>query len=77
MPSSASVRCATGTAWPWYTAHVTIMSDGDVDLAFDYDREPEWSTRVVPATYLEDLEVFPRTEDNLPVWLRGMAARPH
>lgn len=54
----------------WYTAVVTVTAEGSVSFDFDYDNEPEWDIDVVPMTYVEDLEMFPRDEEHRPAWLR-------
>lgn len=54
----------------WYTAVVTVTSSGSISFDFDYDGEPEWDIEVVPESYVEDLEMFPRDEEHRPAWLR-------
>lgn len=54
----------------WYTASCTVTSDGRISFDFDYDSEPDWSVPVVPGTYVEDLEMFPRAADARPEWLQ-------
>lgn len=58
----------------WYTATCTVTSDGRLSFDFDYDAEPKWSVPVVPGTYVEDLEMFPRAEAARPNWLRSKLA---
>ncbi len=58
----------------WYTAYATLSEGGNLHVEYDYDEEPEWSTSVVPATYAEDVALFPRPEDRQPDWLRERVA---
>lgn len=34
----------------------------------DYDNEPDWKIPVVPATYAEEQEQFPRDLEHQPEW---------
>ena len=54
----------------WYTAVVTVTYSGSIDLDLDHDSEPQWDVDVVPESYVEDLEMFPRDEEHRPAWLR-------
>ncbi|NHC12931.1 hypothetical protein G9H71_03965 [Motilibacter sp. E257] len=54
----------------WYTARVGVTPDGRLSIDLDYDHEPQWRFDVVPETYVEDLEMFPRDEESLPGWLK-------
>lgn len=53
----------------WYTAVCTVTSSGEVSFDVD-DDEPQWDIDVVPETYAEDLEMFPRDEEHRPAWLQ-------
>lgn len=54
----------------WYTAIATLYRDGRFSLDLDYDHEPQWFTPTHPGHYVEDLEQYPRSEENIPPWLR-------
>ena len=54
----------------WYTAVVTVTPSGSISFDLDYDSEPQWDVDVVPETYVEDLEMYPRDEEHRPAWLR-------
>lgn len=63
-------RPDTGT---WLSMRINILSTGDYGSAFDYDSPPlidryipEWSD----ITYALDLLEYPRSEPNIPEWLR-------
>lgn len=54
------------------TAVVTVTSSGSLlfDDDDDDDDEPQWHIDVVPDSYVEDPEVFPRDEEHRLAWLR-------
>ncbi len=54
----------------WFTAYCTVHADGRLEFDFDYEEEPEWNLDIVPASFIEDLEMFPRDEAQQPEWLR-------
>lgn len=58
----------------WYSAQWTVTDNGDgtldVRATFNYDDEPGWYEQIDPALYALDLEDFPRSEANIPGWLR-------
>lgn len=54
----------------WYTAVCTVTSSGAISFDLDHDNEPQWDIDVVPGTYAEDLEMFPRDEEHRPAWLQ-------
>jgi hypothetical protein len=63
-------RDARGT---WYNARYRLDHPSNYNL--DYDRkEPDWRVPPPPPAYADDLRMFPRTEDNIPEWLRRRAA---
>jgi hypothetical protein len=54
----------------WYSAEAVVTRDGRITIDVDYDSEPQWFRPVVPLTYVEDLEMFPRDLEHQPEWLR-------
>lgn len=54
----------------WFTARLQIERSGRFSAEFDYDGEPEFTPPLTSSAYALDLERFPRTEDNIPDWLR-------
>lgn len=54
----------------WYTADVTVTGQGKFHAEYDYDGKPRFSVPLASATYVEDLERFPRDVENQPQWLR-------
>lgn len=58
----------------WYTAIATLHSDGRFSLDLDYNNEPQWFTKTHPGHYVEDMEQYPRSEENTPAWLRDRLA---
>lgn len=72
---SVMYRPGEGT---WFTAEWTLNQDASggasVDVAFNYDDEPDWGRPISPSSYAIDLEDFPRDENNVPVWLTEKVA---
>jgi hypothetical protein len=61
-------RPGSGT---WYSAQWVISQAGAVDVAFDYENEPEWSDPVpVSIFFVRDLAKFPRDDASIPEWVR-------
>ncbi|XVQ12476.1 immunity protein YezG family protein [Spirillospora sp. CA-255316] len=54
----------------WFTAKFKLTIDGKFSIDYDYDNEPEWDVPIVPETYAEDLERFPRAPEYIPEWLQ-------
>ncbi|MFD0686599.1 hypothetical protein [Actinomadura fibrosa] len=54
----------------WFTARLDIERSGRFSAEFDYDGEPDFTPPLTPAAYALDLDRFPRTDDNIPSWLR-------
>jgi hypothetical protein len=55
----------------WFSARAAITGPGrEVRVDLDYDSEPQWRSPVVPKTYAEDLELFPRDAAHQPAWLQ-------
>jgi hypothetical protein len=68
----AMYKPGTGT---WFSAEFTVTRAGEMDADFDYDHEPDWSFAIDPIIYRDDLDTFPRDEQNIPDWLKaGLAA---
>ncbi|HEU5473930.1 MAG TPA: TNT domain-containing protein [Actinophytocola sp.] len=56
----------------WYNAKYRLDHPSNYNL--DYDRnEPEWRVAPPPPAYADDLRMFPRSDDNVPDWLRWRA----
>ncbi|WP_433326208.1 hypothetical protein [Spirillospora sp. CA-294931] len=56
----------------WFTARLDIERSGRFSAEFDYDGEPEFTPPLTPSAYALDLERFPRSDENIPRWLRSM-----
>jgi hypothetical protein len=68
----AMYKTGTGT---WFSAEFTVTRAGSMDADFDYDHEPDWSHAIDPVIYVDDLDHFPRDEQNITDWLKaGIAA---
>ncbi|MBY8847886.1 hypothetical protein K7G98_04015 [Saccharothrix sp. MB29] len=61
----------------WSNARYQLDHPSSYNL--DFDRaEPSWQTPPPPQAYLDEMRFFPRTDDNVPDWLRRklQPARP-
>ncbi|MFD0692098.1 immunity protein YezG family protein [Actinomadura fibrosa] len=54
----------------WFTVEFRLSRSGRFSIDYDFDNEPEWAAPVVPESYVEDLERFPREPENIPAWLQ-------
>jgi hypothetical protein len=65
----ADVREASyvSDAGTWFTATAVLHAAGRLDVSFDYDDEPSADFPVT--SYEQDLIRFPRSEENMPMWL--------
>ncbi|MDL4773662.1 hypothetical protein [Actinomadura xylanilytica] len=54
----------------WFVARYELARSGRYSVDFDYDSEPEFEFPIAPSSYAEDLEYFPRDDQNVPLWLR-------
>ena len=60
----------TPNAGAFLSAVIDMTPDGRISIDLDYDDEPSWSSPVVPATYVEEQDMFPRDAENQPEWYR-------
>lgn len=59
----------------WFTVRITVSRPGRYEVDYNYDDEPGFVPQVVPATFDADLKHYPRSQDNIPDWLRDMVAQ--
>src|SRR5437660_9138246 len=52
----------------WFNARYEIERPASYNLEFDR-KEPQWRTPPPPPAYRDELQFFPRTEENVPEWL--------
>lgn len=57
----------TGT---WYTAYYELERPGSYRIRYDYEDEPYFDEPQGDASYMLDLELFPRHGKHVPGWLR-------
>ncbi len=60
-------RTGKGT---WFSSKIFVSSTRSIDATYDYTNEPEWDAPISAECYVQDLERFPRDENNRPLWLR-------
>ncbi|SMG29125.1 hypothetical protein [Agreia pratensis] len=63
----AMYREGAGT---WFSVLFVVTVEGKVDVAYNYDEEPEWKYPIDPVLYVQDFERFPRDPENIPEWLQ-------
>ena len=54
----------------WYTAVMTITSDGKFATEFEYEEKPKFKYSPVSEAFAQDFEHFPRNEESTPDWLK-------
>lgn len=60
----------------WFNARYRLDHPSSYNLEYDRE-EPAWDNPPPPQAYPDDMRLFPRTDDNVPDWLRGrLAAAP-
>ncbi len=58
----------------WFTAEISVTGEGRFEARYDYDSRPEFSIELVPSTFADDLQRFPRAEQHQPQWLKDELA---
>lgn len=59
----------------WFSATLVLNSADQRELSFNYDEDPQWWPDLPPVMYSSDLAEFPRSENNIPDWLREKLAQ--
>jgi hypothetical protein len=59
----------TGT---WFSMHMTVTAERSVDTTFNYDDLPWRNFDYAPNAYTNDLKQYPRDDEHIPDWLRGL-----
>jgi hypothetical protein len=60
----------------WFNARYRLDHPSSYNLEYDRE-EPNWDLPPPPAAYPDDMRLFPRSDDNVPGWLRRrMASAP-
>jgi len=57
----------------WFNARYRLDHPSSYNLEYDRE-EPSWDMPPPPQAYPDDMRLFPRTEDNVPEWLRRRLA---
>jgi hypothetical protein len=63
----------------WFSVRCLIDAPGRQRISYNMDWNPGWESSIKPASWMRDLEVFPRDPAHLPEWLRdqlGQAPPP-
>ncbi|WP_433273690.1 hypothetical protein ACQPZF_19735 [Actinosynnema sp. CS-041913] len=56
----------------WFSARMVLRPGTRPEVSFNYDEDPRWWPALHPTTFVRDLEVFPRSEEHIPPWLRAI-----
>ncbi|GLZ29449.1 hypothetical protein Lesp02_16390 [Lentzea sp. NBRC 105346] len=59
----------------WLSARFVVNREGEPEVSFNYDDDPQWSPQLQPGQFVRDLEAYPRAEDRVPQWMRDVVAR--
>ena len=64
----------------WLSALYVVERPSSYRIDINFDAEPQWQQPLPRAAYVDELRRYPRTEDNVPDWMRekldGSAASP-
>lgn len=56
----------------WISAKFHIAHPNVYSIEYNRQSEPQWTHRPPASFFLEELEMFPRTDNDIPDWLRGV-----
>ena len=56
----------------WFNARYRLDHPSSYNLEYDRE-EPNWDLPPPPAAYPDDMRMYPRSDDNVPGWLRHAA----
>jgi nicrotizing toxin Mtb-like protein len=59
----------------WFNARYKLDHPSSYNLEYDRE-EPNWDLPPPPEAYPDDMRLFPRSEDNVPTWMRRRLASP-
>lgn len=54
----------------WFSARISLCRGENPVASFNFDADPAWWPHVPPTVFSRDLEVFPRSPEHVPSWLR-------
>lgn len=60
----------------WFSAEYVLEPPSAFSAEFEPDVEPRWRRVPPPIGFTDELRFFPRSEDNIPDWLRHRAGLP-
>ncbi|SEA04098.1 hypothetical protein SAMN02910418_00787 [Bowdeniella nasicola] len=74
------IKLRMATAKPdrgaWFSAFLSITPNGQFQISLDYDNEPRLTREFPAEVWAAELERFPRSEENMPSWLRAKLDSP-
>lgn len=54
----------------WTSAKYHLPDTCRFDIAYDWDAEPDWEVAPPARFFQEEVDMFPRQEQNIPQWIR-------
>ncbi|MCL7153733.1 hypothetical protein MWK25_27135, partial [Escherichia coli] len=74
------IKLRMATAKPdrgaWFSAFLSITPNGQFQISLDYDNEPRLTREFPAEVWAAEVERFPRSEENIPSWLRAKLDSP-
>ncbi|GAB2649714.1 hypothetical protein GCM10027271_04250 [Saccharopolyspora gloriosae] len=55
----------------WLSALYVVERPSSYRIDINFDAEPQWQRPLPRAAYVDELRRYPRTDDNVPDWMRG------
>ncbi|SDP14708.1 Protein of unknown function [Actinopolyspora xinjiangensis] len=59
----------------WLSALYTVERPSSYRIDINFDEEPQWSQPLPAEAYVEELNRYPRSEDNIPEWMSARLGR--
>ncbi|GAB2713650.1 tetratricopeptide repeat protein [Nocardia thraciensis] len=65
------------TPWEgtWTAIKFHLVVNGKYNAEYDWDNEPDWDHRPDPDHFRQEMQMFPRSEQHIPDWLRARLDR--
>ncbi|MFG2084960.1 MULTISPECIES: hypothetical protein [unclassified Spirillospora] len=54
----------------WFSAKFRLTYPFSYEIEYDRENDPKWATSPPAKAYAEELELYPRTPENIPAWLQ-------
>ncbi|SFT81767.1 Protein of unknown function [Actinopolyspora lacussalsi subsp. righensis] len=60
----------------WLSALYTVERPSSYRIDINFDEEPQWQQPLPAEAYVDELNRYPRSEDNIPDWMNARLGRP-